>query len=119
MGVDISSLVEFREAGEWKVVEGLDSILYDSVNLNHFILEMVYSDKSKSFAIDKGKGFYLYIDDMINFDYNDPVFPDNGIFYNTHISWRDFLGEDYFRALEELKALGTGDNVRVYCWFSF
>lgn len=72
---------------------------------------------------DEMQGKCLYLKDMLEFDYEQEFTDKNpylGEYPVKHVtSYRDFLGEDYFRVLEELKVLGTGDNVRVYYWFSF
>lgn len=71
-------------------------------------------------------GRCLYLKDLLESD-NEQTFlvhyqtPTDGdpIIVEEHVSYRDILGSEYFEVIEELKALGTGDNVRVYCWFSF
>lgn len=159
MGVDISSLVEFREDGEWEVVEEVFSresfngeiIKTDSpfhwrsyrlfaflANIrNDFGVTPIKSHGIPEDATERTKeiatGYYdgdtdlqgdcIYLKDMLEFDYEqefedkNPYLGEDPVKHVT--SYRDFLGEDYFRVLEELKALGAGDDVRVYYWFSF
>lgn len=74
------------------------------------------------------QGDCIYLRDMLDFDY------EKEFFYTSPSRWeieegkdpngymetyREFLGESYFEVIEELEQLGTGEDVRVYCWFSF
>jgi hypothetical protein len=51
---------------------------------------------------DSHSASYLYLREMLEYNYDEA---------------REYLSEDYFKVIEELKAIGDPDDVRVVFWF--
>lgn len=79
-------------------------------------------------GMDRHSASWLTVAELLAYDYdqmfwdrrvtrgnNGPALAEEG--EGRHLSLRDFLGEWYFRRLNEVAALGTPEDVRVVFWF--
>ena len=136
----INSYVERRniETLEWEYVENINpfqrrgdyevySFLADVRNYNRCIA----IDKPRSLPInisydvykiycegkiDNYSESYLSLDELLKFDYEKPCrIGEEG--HEVIPTYREFLGEDFFKELEQLKKLGPIDDIRIVFWF--
>lgn len=147
MGCDIHSYVEVRRDGRWycDYVDPFGDMrnyavfgfLADVRNYSHspVIAEPrgLPADVSHEIYEEWFDGGYhsaswLAIEELLSYDY-EQVFWDRRVTKNgngaalaeegegRHLSLRDFLGDGYFRRLDEMAALGDPTSVRMVFWF--
>ena len=66
-------------------------------------------DKYESWYEDAHSASYLTLKELTDFDYNKKS--------NENYTYKEMLGEWFFKHLEELKLLGEPESVRIVFWF--
>lgn len=69
----------------------------------------------ESWGIDGHSTSFITLKEFLDFDY-DKTFTDKRD-CNEIVSYREFLGDGFFRELEKMKAIGSPEEVRLVFWF--
>lgn len=81
------------------------------INISYEVYKIYYEGR-----VDNYSESYLGLDELIKFDYE--TYCRIGEDHEVVPTYKEFLGENFFEELEQLKTLGPIDDIRIVFWFN-
>lgn len=81
------------------------------INISYEVYKIYYEGR-----VDNYSESYLSLEEILKFDYEKDC--RIGEDHEVVPSYKEFLGENFFKELEQLKTLGPIDDIRIVFWFN-
>lgn len=88
----------------------IDDPRYLPDNISYEVYRRYYENR-----VDNYSESYLGLDELLKFDYE--TYCRIGEDHEVVPTYKEFLGENFFEELEQLKTLGPIDDIRIVFWF--